>query len=414
MRLPTITQFRTQSQMLSSQFERLTYLQTQSVTGKKILRSSENPLLADNIKSVQDHLVRLNSFDTNLSLAESRQGIKESSVKESINIVNQIQELMMRAQNDTNNDSDRNAISKEVEGILSRIGDLANTRDSNGEYIFSGFNIHTPAFRKENGQYIYQGGDQISEIAIGLGVKVEYSDSGYQIFSAIPKGNGDFSVSADTVNNTGTGVLAGDRVIDFSGYVEDDYTVTIVTNSSGAPAIQVIGANSGQVIPVPPATSPADAPDYINGDSIVFNGVSIQLTGSPDIGDRFFVNPSQSQSIFSAISDLITVLNQPANTPKNKADLKQKLGELQQTVEQAATHFVTYQQKIGNQGIIIDNQRRLTENLQVNEKIFLNALSSANLEEVLTELSQQNIALQLTQKIYTQLQESQYAALRGS
>ncbi len=413
MRLPTLSQFRVQAQMLSSQYERLGYLQTQAISEKKILRSSENPSLADNIKSVQDHIGRLKSFDNNLSLAESRQSQKEALAVQSINMTNRIQELLMRAQNDTNNEDDRRAISKELEGLASQFFDAANTSDANGEYIFSGFNIHSPAFRNEGGKYIYQGSDRTSKIAIGLDIKVEYSDSGYDVFGAIPTGNGSFTVASDAINNTGSGVFAGGKLIDHASYVEDDYTLSIVTNSSGNLAYQVTGANGGQIIPTPPASAPADAPDYISGEDIIFNGMSFQMTGSPDEGDTFFVNPSKDESVFSSLNALIQTLNAPADSDKSKADLKQKLGELQQNFEQVATQFRTYQQKTGNQGTVIDNQKRLSEDLQLNEEIFLRNLSNVNIEQVLTEISQQNIALQLTQKIYLQIQETMYPMLMG-
>jgi len=413
MRLPTIGQYRAQVKALSTQYERLTQLQSKATSGKKILQSSEDPLLADRIKSVQTYFQQLKSFDNNLSLAESRQTQKDAVSTKTINRTTRVQELLQRAQNDTQTNSDRKAIATELEGILTQFFNDASTKDADGEYIYSGINIYTPPFKKVSGQYIYQGTDKVSEIAIGQNVKVEYSDSGYDVFSGIANGNGDFSVSADRLNNTGAGVIHGGDIVSQADYVVDDYTITMVTNSSGNLAYTISGATSGQVVPPPPATVPDDAPDYVDGDDIVFNGMNIQLSGEPDVGDTFFVNPSKSEGIFASLSELINELNTPVSTEKDKADLKQKLGELQQNFEQAASHFRTYQQKIGNQGIIIDNQKSLAENLKINAEMYMNNISQVNYEDVLTDLSQQRVALELTQQVYLQLQETQYSMLFG-
>ncbi len=80
---------------------------------------------------------------------------------------------------------------------------------------------------------------------------------------------------------------------DKSAYVADNYTLTFVTNGAGKLAYQIVGASSGQVIPAPPATIPTDAPEYVIGEDISFNGLSINIKGTPQVGDTFQIAPSQ-------------------------------------------------------------------------------------------------------------------------
>lgn len=411
MRLPTIMQHRAQNRALSQQFDRLGYLQNQAISEKKILRSSENPMLADNIKAVRSHLTRLNSFDNNIALAQNRQNQKESAANQGINNINRVQELLIKAMSETNNGGDLKNISKEIEGILTQFIDLANSRDANDEYIFSGLNINTPAFRKAGNHYVYQGSDETRKIAIGIDIKTEYSDSGYEVFGNIPTGNGYFEVGATNPANTGTGNISSGSMIDFGAYVQDEYTLSVVTNSAGNPACVVTGINSGQIIPTPPDMIPDDAPDYVSGQDIAFNGISVQLSGQPNSGDTFTIKPSQKQDIFSSLSTLIQVLNQPNGSDVEKANIQQNLSELKETLNQAGQHFIEYAQKTGNQGIMIDNQKKLADNLKLNEEILMQSLSAPELEKVLTELSAENMALQLTQKIYSQLEELQMSML---
>lgn len=405
MRFPTVSQYRNQVKMLSEQYERLAHLEQQSTTGQKILRASENPLLADRIKSIQSHMADLSSFESNLSLAVSRQGQKESLTNQSLNMISRIEELVQQAQTDTLNNEARTALGKEVEGILDQFMNLANSKDADNQYIFSGMSSDTAPFRNEAGQYIYQGSPQDTEINIGLGVRVAYAEAGDKIFGLIPTGNALFSTSADATN-TGNAVLAGGSILNRNDYVDDVYTLEIVTNIGGELAYQITGASSGQIIPPPPATVPDDAPPYQAGTDIQFNGISVQLSGEPALGDVFYVQPSKKETVFNSLKSLADLLKKPVNNPNDKTLLKQGLAELQPNFEQINSHLRNYLQDVGQQGTVIDNQQILSDNLRLNEEIFLKNLSEVDYGKVLTEYSQQKISLQLTQKIYLQIQET--------
>ncbi|QDP73438.1 flagellar hook-associated protein 3 [Legionella israelensis] len=413
MRFPSINQYKNQIKMLQMQYDHLLYFQQQAETGKKILHGSDDPMLADRIKSIQNHLSQLGHFDNNLSLATNRQSQKEAAADRALDLTARVQEIIQKAKNGTLSDSDRSSLAKELEGILNQYDEIANSQDANSEYIFSGLNIHNPAFRNENGHFIYQGTAMGADIAIGLGLKVAYSESGEAIFVAIPTGNGTFTTKADA-SNTGTGIIGGGKVISYSDYIFDDYTISFVTNSSGNLAYQVTGVNGGQIIPAPPATVPDDAPDYLADTDIVFNGVSVEITGEPNPGDSFIIVPSTKRSVFDNMTQLIDLLNQPTGTAQEKARLKQGLGELQENFEQVYQNFISFLQNVGNQGIIIDHQKNLSEALQLDGQAFLKELSEADYGEVISNITQQNLALQLTQKIYLQIQETRRLMLMGN
>ncbi len=411
MRLPSITQYRAQMQLLSSEFDKLSSLQTKAGTGKKLLRSSDNPILADRIKSVQNYLGQLKNFDSNVTLADNRQSQKSYVAAQSLALIGKVQQLLQSGQNETLNDSDREIISKELDGILEQALVLSNTRDANNEYIYSGYNPAIPAFRNEGNQYIYQGSVNSSKISIGLQARVNYSEVGGKVFANILNGNGAFQTNADLANNNGTAIIRGGHVVSPADYVADSYTITIVANTAGKPAVQVIGATSGQIIPALPANVPGDAPDYIDGNDLVFNGLAINLSGQPQVGDTFRVSPSQGQSVFSAISDLANVLHQPIKSEKDRSNFQQIMGGLSETMQQIYEHFRSYQQTVGNDGKIIDNQKNLMENLITDETLKLSNLSDADMPEVLTQITQRMTSLQLTQQIYLKIQETQQMIL---
>lgn len=411
MRLPTVNQLKMQNDTLAAQYAQLARLQAQASSNKKLLASSDDPFLADQIKSTQTYLSQLKSYNLNMVLAENRVNQKESIVAQSINVLDRSNELILYAQNDTLNDNDRLLISNELQGLLDQLYSLANTSDINGEYIYSGFNLKTPPFAKQGTNYVYKGSDEIMQIEIGNNTRINYTDSGYKVFGAIPNGNGQIYTRSNVTANTGTGIISDGSIINNSKYIADQYTISFVTNSSGQQAYTITGTNSGQVIPAPPLNSPNDAPQFITGQPLSFNGINLLITGQPNNGDTFFVEPSTNQNIFTTLTNLIQVLQNPGNTATDKTNLKQQLINFGSSLNQAHNHFLSYETELGEQGKIIENQKLLADNLIANEEAILSQLSDVDLVTLLSNLTQQMTIIQLTQETYLKIQQSFYSLL---
>jgi|GEM_PF-1563431 len=406
MRLPTVSQFKSQMSTLSRQFEDIGRLQEQTTTGKKLRRSSENPMLADKIKSVTNAMQTTKSYDLNNTVATSRLSLTSSTTQQSINLLDQIKDLILSAQSDTLSNENRASIAQELKGYADTLLGMANTQDNNGEYIFSGMSSHIPPWVKEAGLYRYMGESEITRIDLESHTSVPFNDSGFRVFGDIKSGNGYFSVSADTANNTGSGILSSVKQVNTAAMVHDDYTVTFVTNAAGELAYQLVGASSGQLIPALPATSPADAPAYEAGHDIIFNGISMQINGAPDVGDEFYIDQSKTQNVFDALDAVIDILSKPVNTPKDRADLHQILGENSSSLNQAFNHLLQYSTEVGNRGKTVDEMKIMAEMRTLEQEKMMDRFSNAPMEEVVSDLTQRMTALELTQQSYLKIQET--------
>ena len=192
-----------------------------------------------------------------------------------------VKELALQGNNAVLSNSDRESLAEEISQRLDEILALANTRDANSEYLFAGNQVNTKPFVKNSdGTFSYFGDQGERELQISSGQRLADSHSGVDVFTDIRRGNGVFQV-ADTVTNTGTGVMAPGTVTDASAYVDDTYTISFVTNSSGNLAYNVIGATTGQIIPALPADATNDAPDFTTGSSIQFNAWKWRFQESP-------------------------------------------------------------------------------------------------------------------------------------
>lgn len=403
-RLPTISQFKTQLNHMSQQYHHVSKLQNQVASGKKIEQSSDDPTLASRIKSVQDYIDRLDAYSINTTLADNRLTLLDTTLQEQVDLTIKAKELILRSQNGTLNDNDRAGIAAQLSGILGQMVNLANTQDGNGEYIFNGFNANTPPFVKNGNTYVYQGSYEGNFIKISDQKQVQYSDSGFALFGDIKSGNGAFSVAADA-NNAGTGVLQSAKITDSNSITEDNYTLTVVTNSSGQLAYEIIGLSSGQVIPAPPLAAPMDAPAYVPGSTIHFNGISVQLNGTPEVGDKFTINQSHSQNIFQTIQNAIDALKTPITTPKTQADMEQILVEQATSLTGSLEHLVTQLASIGERRKIVEDQIKLNQDMSISQQAILSSLADVDMVKAISDLTQQLTALDMSQQSYMKMQE---------
>lgn len=413
MRIPTENMFQQQLSYLSQQYDNLAKLLVQQQTGKKLLANSDDPVLASRIDMSYDFLSKIQAYSQNTIIAKNRTQLFDNSIQDSVNTVDQIKQIIQRAGNDTVSDDERAAMAEQLKGYMNVLLNDANTRDGNGEFIYSGYNTRTLPFVYQNGSYIYQGGLNSTDINIGTNSNVLYSESGFKVFGDILNGNGVFTVNAaDT--NTGTAVTSPGSVTSSSSYVDDTYTITFVSNSDGQVAYQVTGAVSGQVIPPPPATLPDDAPAYVPDSDISFNGVNIHINGDPEPGDTFTVAPSQKENIFDSLNDLINLLQTPLNNdPVKRAQFHQKLSQSNDYFSSAFSHFVDYRSEVGARMQVIESQKSTNDKETLSQQAIYSQLSDIKLEEVAGELSKQLVYLQATQDCYKLIQATFMQMLKG-
>lgn len=286
----------------------LSRIQEQIATGKRILRPSDDPSGSTQILHLSQAIEVNTQYQRNLDMGINRLSLEETTLESIQNSIIRVRELALQANNSSYTQTDRLAIAQEVNQRLDDLLALANTRDANDEYLFSGFQVKTqPFIRNPDGTFAYQGDQGQRFLKISTERQVADSDSGSNIFMNIINGNGTFQVE-DNVANTGDGIIDPGQVIDTAAYVADTYTITFVTNSNGNLGYNVVGAASGQIIPPLPQNPVTNAPDFVNDAAITFNGIQTSIKGPPAAGDTFTVSPSSKQDLFSTVRDLANAM----------------------------------------------------------------------------------------------------------
>ncbi len=163
----------------------LAKVQTQISTGKRVNTPSDDPSQAAHIIKMQEAEKQLEQYQRNASSAESQLSLEESALTGTANILMNMRDLALRANNGATDDYTRAAHNAEVKLGLNELYDLANSRDSFGNYLFGGSNTQTSPFSASS-PVTYNGTDDAQQLSIGLGRKIQTGDSGMDTFMRVP------------------------------------------------------------------------------------------------------------------------------------------------------------------------------------------------------------------------------------
>lgn len=172
--------------MLEQQ-SKLSRTQMQLSANKKILTAADDPAAAARIIDLNQSIDQTKQYQGNINAAQQRLELEGGVLQNAVDVMGRIRELSVQGLNSSNSQNDRITIAKELEDLNGELLSLANTQNSNGEYLFSGFKSTTPAFSKDitnPSAYVYSGDSHSRIIQIGINRQVTDGDPGVNVFGA--------------------------------------------------------------------------------------------------------------------------------------------------------------------------------------------------------------------------------------
>jgi flagellar hook-associated protein 3 FlgL len=305
--------------------------------------------------------------------------------------IQDIQSLIVTAGNATYTQSDREALATELEGRLTDLIGLANTTDGSGTYLFSGYATSTQPFTQTSAGAAYQGDQGQRSLQVGSSRKMAISENGSAIFEAITTGNGKFQTQAAAAN-TGAGIVSPGSVTDPGKLTGHDYAINF--SVSGDPAVTTYTVTDNTTTP---ATDVLKDQPYTAGASISFDGMSLDVSGEPADGDSFTAEPSQKQSVFSTITNLIATLRTSADGSAGKAALTNGLNTASSNMQNALDNVLTVQASVGSRMKEIDYLETTGADLDTQYTSTLGDLQDLDMTAAISLYAQQQTTLQAAQ-----------------
>lgn len=189
--------------MLDQQ-SRLQQTQMQLSTQKRILTASDDPAAAARIIDLNQSLKQTGQYQSNINAARDRLSMEDGVLQSATDILQRIHELGVQGMSGTNTVNSRTAAAVELDALNGQLLNLANTKNANGEYMFSGLKSTTQPFSKDAGNpgaYDYVGDANSRLIQIDTGRQVTDGDPGISVFG-VPTGPSPATIPAPgSINN---------------------------------------------------------------------------------------------------------------------------------------------------------------------------------------------------------------------
>jgi len=184
MRISTSWAQQTAVNSILDQQSKLQKTQMQLSTGKKLLTPADDPAAAARSLDLNQGIKQTEQYQSNINAARQRLSLEEGVLQNATEVLHRIRELGVQGLNATNSPSDRVIIATEMEALNDHLLGLANTKNANGEYLFSGFKSTTQAFSKNtvSGGYAYAGDANQRTLQIGENRQIADGDPGTNVF----------------------------------------------------------------------------------------------------------------------------------------------------------------------------------------------------------------------------------------
>jgi len=303
MRLSTANLYDASIANLQRRQEALQHQQMQLTSGKRIAVASDDPTGAARAERALASIGRVEANQRALEASRNSMTLAESALGDASELMQQARETMVSAGNASYSDAERAGLANKLQGIRDQLLSIANRPDGAGGYLFSGQGSANPPFLDQAGGVSYVGVP--GNIQTGNLDNFLLSIDGRAAWEQARSGNGSFVTDAGANAITGQPASAwvdSGRVIDPTLVTGQNYRIDIA-GTAPAQTYSVTNLDTGAGVA---------GGSYKSGQAIVFDGISVAVTGTPADGDNFSVAPaSNNLKLFDVLDRAIAELKTP-------------------------------------------------------------------------------------------------------
>ena len=216
--------FQRGSSQMSTVQSKLTQTQAQLAQGKQVINASDAPDQAATIQRLKSILNRQDSYQSSLNTVKNRLQGEESTLQSVSDLLVRAKEVAVQGANDTLNPGDRKGLATEMKALRDQMLSLANTKDSNDNFLFAGSRVKQQAFAENSsGVPVYRGDQTRMNVRVGEQRSIPINRTGTGAF-----------VSVNRTDTDGTAIGVG-----FFKVMDD--LIAGLNNSKGADVSRGVG-----------------------------------------------------------------------------------------------------------------------------------------------------------------------------
>ena len=288
-------------------------------------------------------------------------------------------------------DADRESIATSLQGIYDTLVTLANSTDSNGNYLFAGYQTQSPAFAvNDAGELVYQGDGNVPTQQVSSTQTMASGDNGASIFLSVNSTAGFIAQAGD---NSGTLTFDGPDIADTS---DADYgsgfTLTFSSAADGTLQYSIDGQ---------------DPVAYTDGETLEVNGLSLTLSGTPADGDTLTVSKAADADpdVFATLRTLISALQSPVEDASDQAALSNTLSTASRQLSNAQDNVLTVITSVGARLSQVEVLDTIGDDLALSYTERLSGLVDADYTESISRYVTLQVAMQASQQTFASVQQ---------
>lgn len=370
--------------------ERLVKAQDRIAKQTKILTPSDDPAATAQVMRLNEKIELTKQYETNATILTNHLNREEVAINTIKDAMERAKVLTIQAGSGSLSDADRLGLNAEIRNIIDEVYDAMNTRNSNGDYIFAGFQSKTQPFvyNAATNVYDYQGDEGELKLQISSSVQLSAGDNGKKLFE-------DVDARLQTTNlaiipAVGTPQITTSSQGAFDVFHNNNYDPVTPANNNYS-----VVMNAGNTYSVlnngapmaPPVGGPFDPDQGVN-----FQGMNIKAVGAalPTQVDFTLSTPSK-KNILTTLNDLSQALIVPGGfTPA----MNESLSDAMVQITNSAAQVAVVQSSIGGRLNVAESI--MESNIEINHA---NQKTRADLAEIdystaVTDLMREESALE--------------------
>jgi flagellar hook-associated protein 3 FlgL len=373
---------------LLDQQARLAKTQEQLATGNRINNPADDPIGSVRAQGLERALDKTEQYTSNSNILEGRLRLEEETVSNSIEILQRVRSIAIQANNPVHSAESLDALKAELRQEVENLMSYANTRDSDGRYIFSGYQNAAP-FSNDGDVVVYSGDDGQRQLQVAPSRTLADSDPGSKVFMGILDGNGRFAASADA-GNQGDAAIALGTVVDNSQFNGAAYSIQFID----AENFQVLDENGAVV----------SSAQYSEGTEIIVGGMSVTISGSPQSGDEFQLRAAESSDVFAMLGILSGALENLTETSADRGIQVSKINSSISNIDQALNHLINVQSSVGARLGALETQVDINAGANLRIQESLGEIKDLDYASAISRFNQQMAGLEAAQQVFGKVQ----------
>lgn len=376
----------------------------QVATGKRVAQAGDDVVAFVAIQRLRAEEQSTQRYLDNINTARQRLSIEDTTLDQITNSLQRVRELAIQSESGALSTADRAGIASELRALRDQLFGQLNSRDGDGQYLFSGYQANTAPFARDaSGAFAFQGDEGITELTVAPGVTMPLGHDGRWLFVDLLAPRNVTATAA--ASNTGTVATAQPIVTDQSqvdGWagksLSIDFTSATQFFVTEQPANIPVAIHKG----VPTGHLPGTPIDYVADMELEFAGTQIKLSGAPQTGDKLTLTVAAAGR-----QDLLTSVDALARSITDASlSAAQRSEAIADAIQQMDTSRDRISQARAQVGARLNSLDALESNHQestLQTKEVLSNLEDLDFTEAISRLSQQTAALQAAQQSFATL-----------